>query len=109
CESNYHLFYVLLPDRATRDGLMARLNRDGIHAVFHYVPLHTSPMGRTFGYRDGDLPVTEELSGRLLRLPLYFDITEEEQVRVVGRVRAYLVEEAPGHRVPEEARPALGL
>ena len=59
---------------------MAHLKQQGIHAVFHYVPLHTSPMGRTFGYREGDLPVTEDLSGRLLRLPLYYDITEEEQL-----------------------------
>ena len=47
-------------------------------------------MGQTFGYRDGDLPVTEELSGRLLRLPLFYDITEEEQSRVVEQVRAFL-------------------
>jgi dTDP-4-amino-4,6-dideoxygalactose transaminase len=94
CESNYHMFYILLDDRQTRDGLMAHLNREGIHAVFHYVPLHSSPMGQTFGYREGDLPVTEELSGRLLRLPLFYEITEEEQQRVVGQVRAYL-EKAP--------------
>ena len=90
CASNYHLFYVLLPDRATRDGLLAHLNANGIHAVFHYVPLHTSPMGRSFGYKDGDLPVTEDLSGRLLRLPLFHDITEADQARVVDEVSRYL-------------------
>lgn len=90
CQSNYHLFYILLPDTATRDGLMAHLRANDILAVFHYVPLHTSPMGRTFGYREGDLPVTEGLSQRLLRLPLYYDITEEEQARVVAQITRFL-------------------
>lgn len=90
CESNYHLFYILLSDRATRDGLLSHLNQNGVHAVFHYIPLHSSPMGQIYGYREGDLPVTEDVSSRLLRLPLYFDITEEEQSRVVGLVRSYL-------------------
>jgi dTDP-4-amino-4,6-dideoxygalactose transaminase len=102
CASNYHLFYILLPDRATRDGLLAHLNANGIHAVFHYVPLHTSPMGRSFGYKDGDLPVTEDLSGRLLRLPLFHDITEADQARVVDEVSRYL--ESTGR--PTQVRPA---
>src|SRR5262249_8099808 len=89
CISNYHLFYIVLPDRAIRDELMAHLQQHGIHAVFHYVPLHASPMGKTFGYREGDLPVTEELSGRLLRLPLYYDITEDEQRQVVAQVSTF--------------------
>ena len=77
------------PTEPTRDELMAHLQQQGIHAVFHYVPLHTSPMGQTFGYREGDLPVTEEISGRLLRLPLYHDITEEEQRQVVAQIFAF--------------------
>ncbi|GAC1344578.1 MAG: dTDP-4-amino-4,6-dideoxygalactose transaminase [Isosphaeraceae bacterium] len=89
CESNYHMFYILLADRATRDGLMAHLQASGIHAVFHYVPLHSSPMGRTYGYKEGDLPVTEDLSGRLLRLPLFYEITEEEQTRIVHQIETY--------------------
>jgi dTDP-4-amino-4,6-dideoxygalactose transaminase len=88
--SNYHLFYILLSDREARNGLLAHLNGQGILAVFHYVPLHSSPMGQTFGYREGDLPVTENLSGRLLRLPMFYAITEEEQSRVVAEIRAYL-------------------
>jgi dTDP-4-amino-4,6-dideoxygalactose transaminase len=106
CVSNYHLFYILLPDRKTRDGLLAHLNERGILAVFHYVPLHNSPMGKTFGYRDGDLPVTEDLSGRLLRLPMFHDITEEEQMRVVAEVRAYL-EGASARRTTVAPRAAL--
>ena len=90
CETNYHMFYVLLGDEKTRDGLMAHLKQNGISAVFHYVPLHTSGMGKGFGYREGDLPLTEELSGRLLRLPFYFDITGDEQMRVVRCLSEFL-------------------
>lgn len=107
CTSNNHLFYILLPDRATRDGMMAQLQQQGIHAVFHYVPLHSSPMGRTFGYREGDLPVTEELSGRLLRLPMYYEITEQEQLRVVGCVRLFL-EKSRARRESAEPLTTLG-
>jgi dTDP-4-amino-4,6-dideoxygalactose transaminase len=87
---NYHLFYVLLPDQRTRDGLLAHLQEQNIQAVFHYVPLHTSPMGQRYGYAEGDLPITEELSACLLRLPLYFEITPEEQYRVVQELTAFL-------------------
>ena len=90
CQSNYHLLSILLPDQAIRDGLMAALRRQGILAVFHYVPLHTSPMGQRYGYAEGDLPVTEDLSRRLLRLPLYHEITTEEQARVVAQIRHFL-------------------
>jgi dTDP-4-amino-4,6-dideoxygalactose transaminase len=90
CESNYHLFYILLPDNQTRDALMNHLKEHNILAVFHYVPLHTAPMGRKYGYKDGDLPVTEDLAGRLLRLPLYYDLTEADQMRVVSEVKSFL-------------------
>ncbi|HOP78481.1 MAG TPA: dTDP-4-amino-4,6-dideoxygalactose transaminase [Thermogutta sp.] len=83
CQSNHHLFYVLTPDGPTRDALLAHLKSEGIHAVFHYVPLHTSPMGRTFGYKEGDLPVTESLAARLVRLPMYYELTQHDQERVV--------------------------
>jgi dTDP-4-amino-4,6-dideoxygalactose transaminase len=89
CTSNYHLFYILLADAPARDALMTHLRQRGILAVFHYVPLHSSPMGQKFGYRAGQLPVTEELSGRLLRLPFYYGLTEEEQGRVVGGIRDF--------------------
>jgi dTDP-4-amino-4,6-dideoxygalactose transaminase len=90
CRTNGHLYYVLLPDEETRDALARYLGRRGVAAVSHYVPLHTSPMGQRFGYREGDLPVTEELSGRLLRLPVYPGLTEEEQAYVVRHVSKFL-------------------
>jgi dTDP-4-amino-4,6-dideoxygalactose transaminase len=105
CESNSHLFWVILPDVATRDALMAHLKSHGILAVFHYVPLHTSPMGLKLGYAAGELPVTEDLSQRLLRLPLFYDITQEQQREVVGRVGEFLRKRQTVAEV-EAARPA---
>ncbi len=89
CSSNYHMFYVVLADGESRDSLIANLKEHGIAAPFHYVPLHTAPVGLTFGYRPGDLPVTEDLSSRLMRLPFYYDISETEQMEVVSRIQAF--------------------
>ncbi len=90
CSSNNHLFYILLNNEETRNGLMDFLKSKGILAVFHYLPLHLSPIGRSFGYRDGDLPQTESLSGRLLRLPFYYDLRNEEQEEIVGWIDDFL-------------------
>ena len=89
-ESHFRTFYVVLNSGATRESLIAHLKRNGVSAVFHFVPLHSSPIGRTFGYRPGDLPITEDLSGRLLRLPTFAEITELEQDRVADLVTAFL-------------------
>jgi dTDP-4-amino-4,6-dideoxygalactose transaminase len=86
CTSNYHMFYLLLDSRHTRDRLLEYLREREIHAVFHYVPLHASPMGAKFGYQAGQLPVTEDVSGRLLRLPFYHDIAKADQAAVVNAV-----------------------
>lgn len=94
CSSNYHMFYIVLPTTELRNGLMAYLQQQRILAVFHYVPLHTSPIGRSYGYTDGSLPVTEELSARLLRLPFYYEMTDAEQTRVARAVRQYLEQHA---------------
>lgn len=90
CTTNYHLVYILLPTAELRDSLMAHLRQQGIGAVFHYVPLHTSPMGQKLGYRAGDLPVTEDLAARLLRLPIFHEITEAEQNRVIASMEGFL-------------------
>jgi dTDP-4-amino-4,6-dideoxygalactose transaminase len=94
CQSNWHLMYIILPDEQVRDSLMRHLNEHGINAVIHYVPLHSSPMGQKFGYHPEQLPVTEDLSSRLLRLPMYYDISESEQQTVAGQVADFL---ATGH------------
>lgn len=89
CSSNYHIFYLSVANAAARETLIAHLRKEQIAATFHYVPLHLSPMGRKLGYRPGDLPVTEECAARQIRLPLYFDLTDEEQLRVVEAIRAF--------------------
>lgn len=71
CEHNAHLYYLLLPSAKARRTFLRRLNARGIGAVFHYVPLHSSPAGKKFGRASGRLRVTEEAAGRLVRLPLW--------------------------------------
>jgi dTDP-4-amino-4,6-dideoxygalactose transaminase len=95
CQSSYPMCYILLHDRPTRDQLIEHLLARHIQAVSHYVPLHSSPVGQKFGYRKGDLPVTEDLSGRLLRLPFFYEIEEEEQASVVRHIRDYLASSPP--------------
>ncbi|MCA8943320.1 MAG: dTDP-4-amino-4,6-dideoxygalactose transaminase [Planctomycetes bacterium] len=89
CQSNYHMFYVLFQDGDTRDEMITHLRTLGVRAVFHYLPLHDSPMGNKLGYAAGDLPVTEDCSKRLLRLPLFYDITPADQQRVVDGIESY--------------------
>lgn len=87
CEQAYHMFYMLTPTPAARTRLIAHLKDRGILSVFHYVPLHLSPMGRRFGGKPGDCPVTEDISERLVRLPFYNDLTEDEQGIVVASIQ----------------------
>jgi dTDP-4-amino-4,6-dideoxygalactose transaminase len=86
CEQSYHLFYLLLPTLDFRTQLISRLKEAGIIGVFHYVPLHTSVMGKKFGYKVGDCPVAEDASDRLLRLPFYNDLNEDQQIKVIETI-----------------------
>jgi dTDP-4-amino-4,6-dideoxygalactose transaminase len=91
-EHNAHLFYVLFHDEQTRDRIMNQLKGAGILAVFHYVPLHSSPVGLGLGYRKEDLPVTEEMSGRLLRLPMYAGMRDGENRYIVNNLIRIITE-----------------
>ena len=86
CRSSYHMFYLLLQSSELQTRLLEHLRNDKIQAVFHYVPLHSSPMGRTFGYRQGMLPVTESVSSRLVRLPMHLNLTERDLSRVAHSI-----------------------
>lgn len=90
CEGNSHMFYIILKDEKTRNALMDYLKSQGILAIFHYLPLHLSSIGRSMGYKDGQLPMTESISGRLLRLPFYYDLKKEEQAEVVRFIEIFL-------------------
>ena len=90
CESNYHMFYLLLENFEKRNNVLSALKENGIYSVFHYVPLHTSPMGKSFGYKEGDLPITEQVGKTLIRLPFYYDLTKEEQDYIIKHLREIL-------------------
>ncbi|MGI8435019.1 MAG: dTDP-4-amino-4,6-dideoxygalactose transaminase [Nocardioidaceae bacterium] len=83
CEPAYHMFYALLSDRATRDRVLADMRSGGVQATFHYVPLHSSDAGRRFAAAATDCPVSEDISGRLIRLPFYNNLSDAELDRVV--------------------------
>jgi dTDP-4-amino-4,6-dideoxygalactose transaminase len=89
CEQAYHMFYLVPSSLAERQSLIAHLSALEINSVFHYLPLHLSSMGRRFGGKEGDCPVTEEVSDRLLRLPFYNEITEVDQARVVAAIKDF--------------------
>lgn len=84
--SNYHMFYILLNSERERDYLMNELRKKDIYAVFHYIPLHSSIMGKKFGYKNGSLPLTEDLSSRLLRLPLYVDLNNNDIEYIIDNI-----------------------
>jgi dTDP-4-amino-4,6-dideoxygalactose transaminase len=88
CSHNAHVYYLLLPDLDSRSRLIADLREVGIHAVFHYVPLHGSDAGRRYGRQAGDLTVTEDASERLVRLPLWPGMTDGEVERVIDAVNS---------------------
>jgi dTDP-4-amino-4,6-dideoxygalactose transaminase len=90
CEQTYHIYYLVLPSSTARQDLIAHLAANGIAAVFHYQPLHLSKMGRLYGGRRGQCPVTESVSERLLRLPIYPRMTDLEVERVVDAICSFV-------------------
>jgi dTDP-4-amino-4,6-dideoxygalactose transaminase len=90
CRHNAHMFYIILPNPELRDGLISHLKSMGIVAVFHYVPLHSSRMGRRVGYAASELPRTDDLSARLLRLPCFFGLSAPEQETVAEEIDRFL-------------------
>lgn len=89
CETNFHMFHILVEDLDTRSRLIDHLKRDGILAVFHYVPLHSSPAGAILGTAKAELPVTEDISERLLRLPMFYALTEDEVAVITESIFRY--------------------
>jgi len=89
CVSSYHLFYLLLPRAEVRTRFIAHLKAAGILSVFHYLPLHLSEMGKKFGGEADDCPVTEDVSGRLVRLPFYNSLSRADQSRIVERILCF--------------------
>jgi dTDP-4-amino-4,6-dideoxygalactose transaminase len=90
CQHNGHLYYVLLRSNIDRQTVIRKLMDNGVRAVFHYVPLHSSPAGRRFGRAHGDLSLTTSLSERLLRLPMWIGLTDGEQQHICDALGAAL-------------------
>jgi dTDP-4-amino-4,6-dideoxygalactose transaminase len=90
CEQNAHMYYVLLSDGIKRDHVLKHLRSANVNAVFHYVPLHSSPAGMKFGRVDGDMKNTDYLSEHLIRLPLWVGITEGQQKTVTEELQVAL-------------------
>ncbi len=87
CASAHHLFHLLMPSLDERQALIAHLRSRGVQAIFHYVPLHQSAMGQTFG--PADCPVAESVANRIVRLPFFTTMTAAEQTRVIEAVRSF--------------------
>ena len=83
CDHNGHIYYVLLPDSRGRNAVLQSLNQQGIGATTHFVPLDQAPAGAAFARTVDNLTVTQDAAGRLLRLPLFHDLTTQDQDRVL--------------------------
>lgn len=83
CVHNGHMYYVILNKGIDRQGVLSSLKSEGIHAVFHYVPLHSAPAGQNLGRPYGQLPVTDDMASRLIRLPMWIGLTNSQQTHVV--------------------------
>lgn len=86
CQHNAHMYYILLRDGIDRQQVLETLKNNGVNAVFHYVPLHSSPAGQRYGRVHGSMQMTDRQSERLIRLPLWLGLTSAQQERVVGLI-----------------------
>ncbi|MFZ4596672.1 MAG: DegT/DnrJ/EryC1/StrS family aminotransferase, partial [Verrucomicrobiaceae bacterium] len=107
CEHTHHLFYLLMPSLEDRAAIIKHLRAHGVQAVFHYIPLHLSPMGLRFGGKAGDCQVTENLSDRLVRLPLFNQLREDDQERVIEAIVCWGHASVAGTKATCEGSPEL--
>jgi len=91
CRQPYHMFYMLFPELDSRQAFIQHLSLKGIQAVFHYLPLHNSSMGRRFGWGTGDCPVTEQISDRLVRLPFYYSLSLDDLEYILDAILRFKV------------------
>ncbi len=89
CSGNAHIFYIITGSLDERTRLIQSLREAGILTVFHYVPLHSSPAGMHYGRSAGDMRYTNDLSNRLLRLPLYYEMNDEDGEYIVGQIMRF--------------------
>ena len=89
CEQTYHMVYLLMPSLEERQAFFAHLRRPDVLAILHYNPLHLSEFGARYGAGAGSCPATEDVSDRLVRLPLFNDLSEPEQERVIDAIEEF--------------------
>jgi len=89
CEQAFHMFYMIMPSLEIRQSFIEFTRSEGIHCVFHYLPLHLSDMGVKYGGRQGMCPVCEDISDRLVRLPFYNKLSNEEQDYIIEKIRLF--------------------
>lgn len=89
CENPHNMFYLLVPDLEYRCAMIEHLHGYGINSIFHYLPLHLSTMGRKLGGKEGGCPRTEEISDRLLRLPFYNALSENDQKYIIEKLKGF--------------------
>lgn len=94
CDHNAHMYYVILSKNMQRDDVLQHLRTANVNAVFHYVPLHSSPAGKRFGRVSGNMSNTDQVAERLIRLPLWVEITKEQQKSVAYALHAALQQSA---------------
>lgn len=93
CVGNGHIYYLLMPDIEIRTSVIQRLRSEGVSTQFHYTPLHSAPAGRKFARSVGEMSVCEDIAARLLRMPLFPDLPEEDQARVIAALTTAVEEE----------------
>ncbi len=103
CQHNAHLYYLLLRDLADRTAFIAAMKQADIHCVFHYVPLHAAPQGQHAARTHGELPVTTDLADRLVRLPLWLGL-EEQQPGVIDQIMGVLADLGSSAKVNPEPK-----
>jgi dTDP-4-amino-4,6-dideoxygalactose transaminase len=91
CEQSFHMFYLLLPNLEIRTRFITYLKSKEVQSVFHYLPLHLSLMGRYFGGKQGDCPITEKISDQLTRLPMYFDLTNNQLEQIIDSITSFKI------------------
>ncbi len=89
CRHNAHMFYIKAKDLEERTELISYLKENGVMAVFHYIPLHTAPAGQKYGDFRGEDKYTTAESERLARLPLYYGLKEQDQVKVIHAIKNF--------------------
>lgn len=95
CQHNGHMYYIMLDPSLDQSKIINQLKKKGIHSVFHYVPLHSSPAGKRFGRSQGDLNITNNCAERIIRLPLWKGITPSQQERTIEELKNAIESSSP--------------